>query len=159
MSFFSPNEIADFKENKEPGPAAKYVCEEWFGRIHTAQVTLPRNPNGDYGGILNEAGTRLLEKTREDAARGVFKDSLHEFSLVPSPSSRFFDSRDAWTESYNNIFAHGRLASTGEMVEMSTIVLYYANWLLTASGSLYRLDKVRPDNSDALAQCGSQTEN
>jgi hypothetical protein len=131
---FSNDEKIAFNNNREPGPASKYVKKEFFDQIHTSQITLPRN-NGGYDGILNEEGEKLLAAIEFTK----FKDTFYNYFIGGYPSGRFFNSAGVYTDAYNNRIIRGTLASTGHTVESNIIVIYSNTWALTASGSLYKL--------------------
>lgn len=105
-----------------PGPAAKYIKDEFKNMIHTSQVTLPSNM--DY---YNELGKDLIEKTLADVKLDKFKDTLTESFIGGYPSGRFVDSAGMWTDAYANRVARGVLVSTGHTVETSVIVIYRDN--------------------------------
>lgn len=139
MSFFSEATRAEFEKNKCPGPAIKYVKKEVFPFLHTAQVTVPRNDNNNYDGVLNKCGEKDFKEAKTNAALGNFKDTLSDVRLLARESGRFFDPTGAWTDAMLNRGLLATLESTGEQIETSAVVFYGDDWAITISGSLYRL--------------------
>lgn len=159
MSFVR-QDIIEFNRTKEPGPAKEYVVEAYLGKIHTAQVTLPRNALGDYAGVLNEKGQELLNGVKEKVEQGSFTNTLRNFCFAGGASGRFYDAAGMWTDAFANLYVQGtrieknkitgEIEST-EIVETSVVLLYSDAWIYTRSGSLYKLEsnaKTTPELSD-----------
>lgn len=132
-------------------PAAKYVLlnSPLFQTISDAQVTVPRytESGGNYNNIINEDGEKLLEDARQRAKNKLFKATLDKYVIERRLSGFWHDTTTGMRHmnTWNNLYVDGYL--NGKRVDTSTIIFLddIAGWVLTCSGSLYKLGTPKTD--------------
>lgn len=144
------------KSNMATLPCARAYIDSTTEHYYWTVPDQKRIPTskGSYDGVLNEAGKRLLKETLERVAAGKFTDTLSKVKINEEESSWTPDTKSKWhTPGMDDaeFFLHIESRATGRRlkngVEVQTTTGYILlsdvgdrpGWILTLSGSLYRL--------------------